>query len=177
MILSRENKQLSEYVHLKYGEHLILEDRFKEAQEYYRKADRVDLSMKLLDKLIDNAVYEKRYKDACFLFISYTNDALSVIKDLEADPEKLSKVDYSKIKEFKDSNDLSDIFNAYDYIYKFIEEPFNTDIISINESDLFTACLFLVNKISNFKSFMPQSNINIIYMLQFRVVVPKIYKL
>ena len=155
-ILSRENKQLSEYVHLKYAENLILEDRFKEAQEYYRKADRVDLSMKLLDKLIDNAVYEKRYKDACFLFISYTNDALSVIKDLEADPEKLSKVDYSKIKEFKDSNDLSDIFNAYDYIYKFIEEPFNTDIISINESDLFNACLFLVNKISNFKSFMPQ---------------------
>ena len=33
-ILSRENKQLSEYVHLKYAEHLILEDRFKEAQKY-----------------------------------------------------------------------------------------------------------------------------------------------
>ena len=59
-ILSRENKQLSEYVHLQYAEQLILEDKFKEAQESYRKADRVDLSMKLLNKLIDNAVYEKR---------------------------------------------------------------------------------------------------------------------
>ncbi len=78
LILSRENKQLSEYAHLKYAEHLIFEDRFKEAQEYYRKADRVASSMKLLDKLIDNAVYEKKYKDV-FFFISYTNDALSVI--------------------------------------------------------------------------------------------------
>lgn len=69
-ILSRENKQLSEYVHLKYAENLILEDRFKEAQEYYRKADRVDLSMKLLDKLIDNAVYEKDIKmHVSFYFI------------------------------------------------------------------------------------------------------------
>ncbi len=69
-ILSRENKQLSEYVHLKYAEHLILEDRFKEALKYYRKADRINFSMKLLDKLIDNVVYKKRYKDVCFLFIS-----------------------------------------------------------------------------------------------------------
>ena len=155
-ILSRENKQLSEYVHLKYAENLILEDKFKEAQEYYRKADRVDLSMKLLDKLIDNAVYEKRYKDACFLFISYTTDALSVIKDFGEDVSKLSKIDFSKLKEFKDSNDLSDIFNAYDYIYKFIEEPFSSDVISVSKTDLFNACLFLVNKITNFKSFMPQ---------------------
>ena len=68
-ILSRENKQLSEYVHLKYAENLILEDRFKEAQEYYRKADRVDLSMKLLDKLMIMQYIKKDIKmHVFFLF-------------------------------------------------------------------------------------------------------------
>ena len=55
-ILSRENKQLNEYVHLKYAETLIADDKFKEAQQSYRKADRVDLSMKLLNKLISSTL-------------------------------------------------------------------------------------------------------------------------
>ena len=126
--LSREVKQLNEYVHLKYAESLIVEDKFKEAQESYRQAGRVDLSMKLLSKLIDNSVYEKRFKDACFFFISY-----------------------------KDSNDLADCFNAYDYIYKYIEEPFNSDIISMSEQSLFNACIFLVNKITSMNSFLSQA--------------------
>jgi len=155
--LSREIKQLNEYVHLKYAESLIVEDKFKEAQESYRQAGRVDLSMKLLSKLIDNSVYEKRFKDACFFFISYSTDALSLIKDCQQIVEKLNKADYSKIKEFKDSNDLADCFNAYDYIYKYIEEPFNSDIISMSEQSLFNACIFLVNKITSMNSFLSQA--------------------
>lgn len=155
--LSREVKQLNEYVHLKYAESLIVEDKFKEAQESYRQAGRVDLSMKLLSKLIDNSVYEKRFKDACFFFISYSTDALSLIKDCQQIVEKLNKVDYSKVKEFKDSNDLADCFNAYDYIYKYIEEPFNSDIISMSEQSLFNACIFLVNKITSMNSFLSQA--------------------
>ena len=155
--LSREVKQLNEYVHLKYAESLIVEDKFKEAQESYRQAGRVDLSMKLLSKLIDNSVYEKRFKDACFFFISYSTDALSLIKDCQQIVEKLNKADYSKVKEFKDSNDLADCFNAYDYIYKYIEEPFNSDIISMSEQSLFNACIFLVNKITSMNSFLSQA--------------------
>ena len=155
--LSRDVKSLNEYVHLKYAESLIIEDKFKEAQESYRQAGRVDLSIKLLSTLIDNSVYEKRFKDACFFFISYASDALSLIKDCQQNVQKLSKSEYSKVKEFKDSNDLADCFNAYDYIYKYIEEPFNSDIISMSEQSLFNACVFLVNKISNMNSFLSQS--------------------
>jgi intraflagellar transport protein 122 len=155
--LSRGVKSLNEYVHLKYAESLILEDKFKEAQESYRQAGRVDLSIKLLSTLIDNSVYEKRFKDACFFFISYASDALSLIKDCQQNVEKLSKAEYSKVKEFKDSNDLADCFNAYDYVYKYIEEPFNSDIISMSEQSLFNACVFLVNKISSMNSFLSQS--------------------
>ena len=117
----------------------------------------MDLSIKLLIKLIDNSVYEKRYKDACFFFISYASDALSLIKDCQQNIEKLAKTDYSKVKEFKDSISLADCFNAYDYVYKFIEEPFNSDIISMSEHSLFNAAVFLVNKISNMNSFLSQA--------------------
>ena len=155
--LSREIKQLNEYVHLRYAESLIAEDKFREAQESYRQAGRVDLSMKLLIKLIDNSVYEKRFKDACFFFISYSTDALSLIKDCQQNVEQLAKTEYSIVKEFKDSNDLADCFNAYDYIYKYIEEPFNSDIISMSEQSLFNACIFLVNKITSMNSFLSQA--------------------
>ena len=153
-ILSNNNKYLHQYVHLKYAENLILEDKFNEAQENYRKAERVDLSMKLLHKLINNAIFEKRFKDVSNLFVSYTKDALYIIKEFRLDIMKLSKSEYAKKKEFLDSIELSDIFNAYDYIYKFIEEPFNLDLINYEDKNLFNACLFLVNKISSFNSSM-----------------------
>lgn len=155
-ILSRENKVLSEYVHLQYAETLILEDKFQEAQNYYRKADRVDLSMKLLNKLIDNAVYEKRYKDASFLFISYTNDALNNIKDFLVELTKLIKEDSYKLKEFKDANEFANLFNAYDYVYKYVEEPFSSDLLSIDDNGLFNASIYLVNKITNYKAYNQQ---------------------
>ena len=157
-LLSNNNKSLQEYVDLKYAESLVLEDKFNEAQEYYRKANRVDLSMKLLNKLIDNAIFEKRFRDVCYLFNSYTKDALYIIKDYRLDILKSSKEEYSKKKEFLDSVVLSEIFNAYDYIFKYIEEPFNVDLITFSDKELLNACLFLVNKISNFKSFLPQFN-------------------
>ena len=154
-LLSNNNQSLQEYVNLKYAESLVLENKFTEAQEYYRKANKVDLSMKLLNKLIDNAIYEKRFKDVCFLFISYTKDALYIIKDYRLDIMKSSKDEYGKKKEFLECLSLSDIFNAYDYIFKYIEEPFNIDLINFSDQEFLDACLFLVNKISNFKSIIP----------------------
>ena len=52
---------------------------------------------------------------------------------------------------------MADCFNAYDYIYKYIEEPFNSDIISMSEQSLFNACIFLVNKITSMNSFLSQA--------------------
>ena len=44
----------------------------------------------------------------------------------------------------------------YKYKYIYIEEPFNSNIISMSEQSLFNACVFLVNKISNMNSFLSQ---------------------
>lgn len=148
-LLAQQNQKLFEYCYLQYAEFLIKKDKFKEAQKAYKKAGRTDLSMKLLDKLIDNAVYEKRYKDACTLFIQYSNDALTIIKEYESSN---NRAEIMKLKEYKDAVDLADIFNAYDIVYKYIEEPFSSDLLTIDNHGLFNTCKYLVNKITNIKT-------------------------
>ena len=61
-LLAKQNEQLTEYINLEYAKFLLNDDKFDEAQQAYKKAGRVDLSMKLLEKLIDNAMSEKRFK-------------------------------------------------------------------------------------------------------------------
>mgnify|MGYP002146401039 CR=1 FL=1 len=147
-LLAQQNKALLEYVYLQYAEVLIGQDKFKEAQIAYKKAGRIDLSMRLLEKLIDNASYEKRYKDACNLLISYSFDALGVITDYSSQ----SKIDVSKVKNYRDSYELAGIFNAFDIIYKYIDEPFSNDLLNIDSQGLFNACKYLANKLNSIKS-------------------------
>ena len=60
--LAGQNDNLLQFVHLQYAGFLISEDKFEEAQLSYKKAGRIDLSMKMLDNLIDNSIWEKRFK-------------------------------------------------------------------------------------------------------------------
>lgn len=143
-ILAQQHKTLLEYVYLQYADFLIKQDKYKEAQEAYKSAGRIDLSMKLLTKLINNAVYEKRFKDACYLLLQHSNDALHLIKDYK----NLTAKDKEYLVEYQMSLDLADIYNAYDSVYKFIEEPFSNDLLTIDHTGLFNTCRFLVNKIS-----------------------------
>jgi hypothetical protein len=56
-----------EYCFLEYAEHLITLDKFKEAQEAYKKAGRTDLSIKLLEKLKEkHLVFNLLHKRVCF---------------------------------------------------------------------------------------------------------------
>lgn len=148
LLLAQQNKNLLEYCYLQYAEYLITKDKFKEAQEAYKKAGRTDLSIKLLDKLIENAVYEKRFKDGVSLLFRYANDALKLIEDFTS---RDNKSEIIKQKNFKEALDLADILNAYDIIYKYIEEPFSGDLLTIENSELFNICRFLVNKTSEIK--------------------------
>jgi intraflagellar transport protein 122 len=161
-LLAQPNKNLLEYVYLQYAEFLITQDRFKEAQQAYKKAGRTDLSMKLLEKLIDNAVYEKRHKDACFLLICYSSDALTLIKDFNT---QHNKAEIEKVKEYKNALELADIFYSYDAIYKYIEEPFSSELLTIDNYGLFNSCKYLVNKVSSMKTKNRQiSGVNLAYV-------------
>lgn len=156
-ILAQNDKKLLEYTYLHYADHLVKQDKFHEAQEAFKNGGRVDLSIRLLEKLIDNAVYEKRYKDACMLFVSLASDSLMLIKDFSLYGNINGLVTNLKtealvVKEFYDSSDMIEILIAYDIVYKYIEEPFDADLVTIDNIGLFNACRFLVNKLANTKS-------------------------
>jgi intraflagellar transport protein 122 len=156
-ILARNDKKLLEYTYLQYGDYLVKNDKFHEAQEAFKNGGRVDMSIRLLEKLIDNAVYEKRYRDACMLFVSLANDTLMLLKDFNLTGNVSGvatkiKAESHIIKDFYDSSDMIEILVAYDIVYKYIEEPFVSDLVTIDNIGLFNACRFLVNKLANTKS-------------------------
>ena len=148
--LSKQNKALLEYTHLQWAENRIKKDLYKEAQDSYKKAGRIDLSMKLLENLIDNAIYEKRFKDASSLLILLSSDSEKNITDYNSNAKK----DSHAVKVNNEILDLIDIVNAYDLIYKYIEEPFSPDLLSTDTSWIFNATKFLLNKITNYKFFL-----------------------
>jgi len=156
-ILAQNDKKLLEYTYLQYADYLVKTDKFHEAQEAFKNGGRVDLSIRLLEKLIDNAVYEKRYKDACMLYVSLANDSLMLVKDfnltgnLNGIPVNI-KSESLLIKDYYDTNEMIEILVAYDFIYKYIEEPFDSDLVTIDNIGLFNTCKFLVNKLANTKS-------------------------
>jgi len=156
-ILAQNDKKLLEYTYLQYADYLVKKDKFHEAQEAYKNGGRVDLSIRLLEKLIDNAVYEKRYKEACMLFVSLANDSLMLVKDFSLTGNVNGnliniKSEYVVIKDYFDSWEMIEILVAYDIVYKYIEEPFDSDLVTIDNIGLFNACRFLVNKLANTKS-------------------------
>lgn len=163
-ILAQNDKKLLEYTHLQYAEHLVKIDKFHEAQEAYKNGGRVDLSIRLLENLIDNAVYEKRYKDACTLFVSLASDTLTQVKDYNS---VITKAENLKIREFFDTSEMVEILVAYDIVYKYIEEPFDCDLITMDNVSLFNSCRFLVNKLANSKSNCKQLRMVRIIIIKF----------
>lgn len=145
--LSKQSKPLLEYTHLQWADNRIKKDLYKEAQDSYKRAGRIDLSMKLLENLIENAVYEKRFKDAASLLFLFSTDAEKLITNYSG----MSKKEAQSVKLFTESLELVDIFNAYDLIYKYIEEPFSADLLCTEPIWIFNACKYLLNKITNFK--------------------------
>lgn len=61
MMLSKQNPAMECLIWLPYADWLSANDRFDEAQEAYKKANRPDLSLRIIEFLTYNAVIEKRF--------------------------------------------------------------------------------------------------------------------
>jgi len=66
--LANKNPDLAAMVRLPYANFLVREDRFEEAIEGYKKANRPDLSTNILKQLSKNATVERRFQDAGHFF-------------------------------------------------------------------------------------------------------------
>ena len=63
-MLASQNPGMEEMINLPYADWLSANDQFDEAQQAYKKANRPDLSLKIIEFLTQNAISEKRFKDA-----------------------------------------------------------------------------------------------------------------
>ncbi|XP_024523366.1 intraflagellar transport protein 122 homolog isoform X2 [Selaginella moellendorffii] len=102
--------ELQEDVNLPYAQWLISRDRFEDAHLVYRQAGRPDLSERLFAQLIENAVKEKRFKDA-----AHSSWLLGMDGKSEDEEHRRLRL-------------CADIYYAYSYIDQSISEPFRTTL-------------------------------------------------
>lgn len=93
-------------INLPYADWLSANDRFDEAQEAYKKADRPDLSLRINEFLSKNAISEKRFQDAAQYYWMLATESLKLIKD----PEGRNKEDAKYLASYNEYLRLSEIY-------------------------------------------------------------------
>ncbi|KAJ3026188.1 hypothetical protein HK097_006508, partial [Rhizophlyctis rosea] len=127
-----------------YADYLAQQDRYLEAQENYRRAGRYDLAFKVLSRLTQNAVTEKRYDDAGWYYFTTGLEGLgSLPEDVTA--SGLSEEQHKVIEEAMWNIHLGEVYSAYSVVEKYVELPFT----SFGAETLFCMCLFLWGEVQS----------------------------
>lgn len=151
MMLSKQNPAMENLIWLPYADWLSANDRFDEAQEAYKKAARPDLSLRIIEFLTYNAVIEKRFQDAAQYYWMLSAESLRLVKKA---PDQMTKEDKKFLQSFEEYMKLAEIYQAYHYIHKFIEESYQAVIQGPLFNDtIFNASRFLVNNLGKRQPF------------------------
>lgn len=148
--LAERNTKLKSHIYGPYARWLVDTGRFSEAQEAFKLAGQVDESIHVLTTLADNAIIERRFKDASYFYWLLSQLSLE-LKD---------KNDNDIINIFNDYSDKADIYYAYHEIFRYQEEPFT----SFMPEALFNISRYLLNKIQGINIY-GISKVQIIYAL------------
>jgi intraflagellar transport protein 122 len=161
MRLVKSNPDMAPNFYLSYAEWLASNDRFEEAREAFIKAERPDVALKLMERLTKNTIVENRFGDTSYYFWQLALENLRLIEDCN-NPNTKDAEYYGKFEEYRN---LSEIYYAYNNIYKHLEEPFHSVIPGTNHNELiFNACRFLLNSMG-FASPLGVSKLNVYYAL------------
>uniref|UniRef100_A0A0N4ZE90 Intraflagellar transport protein 122 homolog n=1 Tax=Parastrongyloides trichosuri TaxID=131310 RepID=A0A0N4ZE90_PARTI len=127
--ICQSNPQYTDIVYLPYARWLAEEGRFDDAQEAYKKSGNISEAFSVLNSLAYNAVQEKRFMDA-----SYYHWKLAMIYLVK------SQTSPKFVKKFLECQNDSDIYYAYDIIYKSTTEPFT----NVRKDNLFNILRYLI---------------------------------
>lgn len=138
--LGETSPELVSMAYLPYAKWLSLNDKFVEAQEYFRKAGRVDLAVEVMEELSMNAVCENRFQDASFYYHLLSLEHFHCIPDNQEykDMNSEDKLHYELYNHFKK---ISEVYFAYQSVVGYLLDPFTPHQ---NES-LFNMCRFILN--------------------------------
>lgn len=138
----KQNPELKSVLYIPYAEWLIKKDRFEEAREAYKEANDMRKAVKLIEKLTNNAINEKRFKDAAFFYWRLSVEHLSFITDCMK-PTQEDAENFSQYEEYKN---LAEIYYCYYKIHRYAELPFLLPTPNYEES-IFYGCRFLLNSL------------------------------
>jgi len=116
-ILAEKNAQLSSMIRVPYAVYLTKNNRFEEAIEAYKLANRPDLSMKILKQLSKNSALERRFKDAGHFFWLLALENLKLVKNAE----KPNEAEIVYLRKFKEYNGLAELYVAFELVADYIE--------------------------------------------------------
>jgi intraflagellar transport protein 122 len=149
---------LRQDIYLPYANWLALNERFVEAQQNYRKAGRMDLALKVMNQLLDNAIAEHRYNDASYYCHVLSNEFIEVLPNRGTE---LSGEQAAALEQFKKFQDLADLYYAYHPVYRFVEEPFTSHL----PESIFHMARFLLWRALKSPKSWPTSGISLSYVL------------
>eukprot|EP00753_Platysulcus_tardus_P014889 PLAT4607.1.p1 GENE.PLAT4607.1~~PLAT4607.1.p1 ORF type:complete len:1226 (-),score=654.52 PLAT4607.1:178-3855(-) len=132
--------KFSKDVFLPYAEWLRASDRYEEAQVAFTKAGRPEEAVRMLRQLAHNAVVEQRFADAAYFFHQL---ALEHLRPVKAHADELSRDEKAAVQKYHDFVAKADIYYAYDYLFRSVEEPFT----SLVPDTLFNIARYVINSI------------------------------
>ncbi|KAL7754398.1 hypothetical protein RI367_000379 [Sorochytrium milnesiophthora] len=112
-------------VYLPYANWLVTQDRFVEAQAYYRRGGDADQSRKVAEQLIYNAIEEERFSDAGHLYWMCGQQCLQSISH-KTPVTQLSKQELRMLQQYEQCMELANLYYAYHPLHRYMEEPFTS---------------------------------------------------
>jgi len=128
-------------IYLPWAEWLAFNDRFDDALDAYKKANRSDLSLMMIEKLTHNAVIERRFKDAANYFWRLALEMVAAPAPSDLGPAEALRRNEALAANFWELRRRADIYYAYSYIHSYIQEPFTT----LLPEHVFNCALYLWN--------------------------------
>lgn len=157
--LANENDgKFDSHMFLPYAEWLLTQDKYDEAINAFKKANRYDLSHKVLNELTFNSIVECRFKDAAYYYwlmskelTTTLNTNISILNSKKS--SSLSDEEREKLKIIQQENMLkqleyehnSDLYYAYSHIHAYITDPFTNQ----HPDMLFQVSRFIINSLGN----------------------------
>ncbi|XP_063986829.1 intraflagellar transport protein 122 homolog [Diachasmimorpha longicaudata] len=135
--LAERNPKLKSRVYGPYARWLAETGRFSDAQKAFQTAGQPEESIVVLTTLANNAVCEKRFRDASYFYWLLSQLSLELNKNSE---------DVKTI--FMEYSDKADVYYAYFEVFKYMEEPFT----SLMPEALFNISRFLLMKIQGLRA-------------------------
>ncbi|TMS38549.1 hypothetical protein L596_005248 [Steinernema carpocapsae] len=105
--------QYNDEVYLPYARSLAEKDMFDEAHKAYSKAGHEEEALRVLQQLTVNSLTENRFKDAGYYYWK-----------LSMEYAHIAKSNASYLAQYQDSATKAECYFAYDYIHKYLAEPF-----------------------------------------------------